>query len=195
MEKIMRFGDGSAEDFQELYLRLHDKLFYYASTFVGNEDAKDVVQDVFVSLIRKDFASRAHLEGCAMIAVKNRCEYVSRHSKNLRLKKMDIEASFLISDAHCAMLANIRARVIELVESELLKLSDIDRKIIRLYVEGYHTDEIGVLLATHPKTIKNRFSIAKRYMREELARGDWALVAFCLMGSETVAWLSNAGAG
>lgn len=196
MEKIiLKFGDGSALDFQQLYLTLHDKLFAKATYFVGSETAKDVVQDVFVSLIRKQFDNRSHLEGYAMIAVRNRCEYVMRHSKTLRAKTPDIEASFLISDEHCTRLASLRARVIELVETQLLKLKEIDRKIILLYIEGYHTDEIGLILGTTPKTVKNRFTNAKKYMRQELAQEDWAMVALLLGGLETVMWFSTSGAG
>ena len=68
--------------YELLYRHFYTPLVLFAGKYVGNEDvAKDVVQEIFISILEMEFDSRVALKVYLYTAVKNKALNYLRHLK------------------------------------------------------------------------------------------------------------------
>lgn len=183
----IRFDGSEPVSFEKIYLQLHNKLYYFALSIVGEETARDMVQETFYQLLLKgEFKNAKHLEGIAMLTIRHLCinELQSCKSRKKRVEKY--QEAQLLTDSHFQNGATIRTLVLELIEPVLLKMAAIDIKIIHLYITGFQVQEIATLMNLQPKTISNRMTRFKQVLREQVSEKEYSLVLAMLVGLEAV---------
>lgn len=147
-------------------------LCFYASKYVKDmEDAKDIVQNAFVELWRRDmrFPSPAALKAYLYTSIHNACmNYIKQneiHDQHHEYIRQNTEV------------AEERNYVTDRVESEVMwelmtaidSLPEECQKVFKLsYMEGMDINEVAQRLDISTHTVKSQRAYAKKLLRERL---------------------------
>lgn len=148
---------------------IHDVVHEYADMLMriafqntkNLTDAEDVVQDIYLKLIKTDkaFASEEHLKAWLIRVTINRCRDLFRMSWFKRTVALTEEMSFVAPE---------EVKVLE----EIFLLDKLDRNIVYLhYYEGYAIHEIADLLGKNKNTIGSRLRRARGKLKTILEEG------------------------
>ena len=158
-----------ARDFKTRVLPVSKKLLRFATHFLKDEDeAKDVVQDVFLKLWQKrdELAEIENIDAFAMRMTRNRCLDIIRANKvvpidaetNRKLKEetVDVHSKIELSES-----ANQIKRLIG-------KLPDLQRTVMQLRdIEQLSYDEIAEATDLKVNAIRVNLSRARKKVRDE----------------------------
>ena len=165
--------------YDALFRQMYAKLFFYAKGLVGSEDdAQDVVEDVFTDLWQR----RGDIEfGDQISSFLYRAVYT--HSINL-LKRRKISSGYIqqLDDISSKLLetlqSNLKDPVHMLENNELGSMLDdaIDelpircREVFRMsYLQGLHNNDIAELTGTSVRTVEAHMYRALKYLRQKLS--------------------------
>lgn len=154
-ESVLRFYDKFADD-----------AFRFAYSYLGSKhDAEDVVQDVFVKLIKSDITLKAGKEKSYIFTmVANRCKDLLG-SGNVIFRApfddaLEIESDTILDENDTEMLEAVS------------QLPDKLRVAIHLhYYEGYSIQEISNILDIAPSAVSMRLTRAKEMLRSKFMGG------------------------
>jgi RNA polymerase sigma-70 factor (ECF subfamily) len=165
--------------FKEFYTHWYSRTTAFAREYLLSEDdANDVVQDVFTDLYEKyDLLSEhVHLAAYLFTSLKNRCidvlrrrivekEAATRMQEEYELTlRMKIDSLEILDDG--IFDENTAAKILE---NTLAALPERCRTIfVRHKLEGMRQKDIAAELGISPKTVENQLTIAYRKMREAL---------------------------
>lgn len=127
------------------------------------QDAEDVAQEVFLSLLRAapSFESEEHQKAWLLRATINRCRSVFRSAWRQR--------SVPLSENLAAPFTPEESAVLEAVGALPLKY----RQVVYLhYIEGYTSAEIAQLLGSRQNTVLSQLSRARALLKAAL-KGEW----------------------
>ena len=166
-----------SDHFEEIYVSWFSRMKYFALEYVvSEEDAENIVQDVFTELWeRKEIlAYDVNLVALLFTSIKNRCIDLLRHRIVVK------EAVNLIQEEYQATL-RMKLASLELFDQSLL--SDIERIItevvdslpekcreifIKSKIEGKKQKDIAAELNISLKTVENQMAIAYKKIKSEL---------------------------
>lgn len=161
------------ERVREIYERQVDRVYRTAMTLMKNkDDAEDIVQSVFLTLIEKDiqFDSQEHEKAWFIVTTRNRCKDVlkSYWRKSVDLKDEDVDQTMTSDLDTTAEVPAVYANAeVEEVKKLLMSLPDNQREIILLhYYEGYTINEVAEMLSTKESTIRSAIGSAKRILKK-----------------------------
>ncbi|MDR2919231.1 MAG: RNA polymerase sigma-70 factor [Tannerella sp.] len=165
--------------FKDFYVSWYSRMKSFAREYViSDDDAEDIVQDVFLELYEKydSLSFRVNMPAYVFTTVKNRCidhlrrkivnqesvDYMqSEYLLTLRMKFDSLE----ILDDDILMDSNLEERI----ENALNKLPEKCRIIfIKHKIEGMKLKEIAEELQLSSKTIENQMTIAYKKLKEDL---------------------------
>lgn len=138
----------------------------------NKDDAEDIVQSVFLTLIEKDiqFDSQEHEKAWFIVTTRNRCKDVlkSYWRKSVDLKDEDVDQTMTSDLDTTAEVPAVYANAeVEEVKKLLMSLPDNQREIILLhYYEGYTINEVAEMLSTKESTIRSAIGSAKRILKK-----------------------------
>lgn len=164
--------------FEVLYDRYWKALYLKACQRVDKDEAKDIVQEVMMSLWRRRKAIKANkdgdLAGYLFTAVKYRV--ISHYAFNTaEIKKTEL---FEELDYHTDALETKELKAI--IESAVSRLPARMQQIFRMSREAdYSIADIARMLDLSEQTVKNQLTEALKRLRTSLQTntpGDWALV-------------------
>jgi len=162
-------------DFDQLFLKYHHPLFLYTMKFIENEDeALDLVQDVFISVWEKGQynLSDEHVKAYLFTAVKNSCLNYIKHQKVIR--SFELQTALQLKEMEAAYYQSGES---SLIEKEALKkiddaidsLSDVYKEVIILSrFEGLKNKEIAERLNIPVRTVETRIFRAIAMLRTKL---------------------------
>lgn len=159
-----------AELFTSVFLRLKPRLMAKAKGLVGDDDAADVLQDVFFKLWQKrdDMASEREAEGQAVMAVRNMgIDYLRRRSSRREDPvgdSTDISDASMVDDDDESAKAERLADVTRIIERELT-----ERQCSILYMRdryGYSIEEIACHYSLSEANVRMILSRARNTVRE-----------------------------
>ncbi len=168
-----------SDHFEEIYVSWFSRMKYFALEYVvSEEDAENVVQDVFTELWeRKEIlAYDVNLVALLFTSIKNRSIDLLRHRIVVK------EAVNLMQEEYQATL-RMKLASLELFDQSLLSEQDIERIItevidslpekcrkifIKSKIEGKKQKEIAVELNISLKTVENQMAIAYKKIKSEL---------------------------
>ena len=169
--------------FDEFYLNRYLKMKRFAQEYVNSEeDAEDIVQDVFLELytIYDTLISTYHVDivSYTFVSVRNRCiDYLRRKMIERKSKERILEKEILILrmkfDSLEALEDNLfKERDIETILNEALQsLPEKCREIlIKHKIEGKKQKDIAKELNISHKTVENQLSIAFKKLKETLGK-------------------------
>jgi RNA polymerase sigma-70 factor (ECF subfamily) len=172
--------DGTFE-FEEIYLSWFSKMKHFAKEYVvSEEDAENIVQDVFMEMWEKRpvFADRTRLTAYLFTAVKNR-------SLNcLRRRVLEQEAADRVRDEYrMALRVNLESLeffdhtqlgeedVEQIIRKAILSLPERCRQIFVMNkIEGKKQKEIAAELDISVNTVETQIGIAYTKLRIELKK-------------------------
>ncbi len=157
--------DGDRQAFDRLYRRWHPRLLRHAHRLTGQvEDARDVMQEVAMALVRNIHRLRdpEQFGPWAYTIVRNRAaSFIKRTVRDRDLvKAVSVEAQTLGEGVDTA-----DERTDEL--SRLIETLPItDREVLSAYyVDGMSVAEIAACLAIAPGTVKSRLHTARTHLK------------------------------
>ena len=152
---------------QDIYAAHADRVYRVAYLYMKNKhDSEDIVQDVFVRLIRemragKVFESPEHEKAWLIVTAGNLCKNRLREKRRTELPLED----YLISVISSEMKSYLFDAILSLP-------TPYKTAVYLFYYEGYRTDEIAAMLHERPAAIRTRLSRARKLLKKELG-GDF----------------------
>ncbi len=149
------------KDPQAILEKYGDMVFRAAFTLTKNrQDAEDVAQDTFISLIQSepDFESEEHQKAWLLRVCANKCKSLFRTVWHSRTEGIN---------------ENIPAQELTVDESGVMNaVNNLNQKykevIYLYYIEGYSTKEIAQILETTQNTVVSRMSRARNLLKNLL---------------------------
>lgn len=168
LNKRLRKGESAA--FVELYEVLGDQLYRYAhAQLKSSADASDVVQEVFVRLVKSHRAlGRAeNLNGYVFATARNEIiRWLNRQKRTPNFEAEPGEESQDVSSS--AVLNSVESR--DWVENTLEQLADIDREIVQLKVFSQLTfEEIAIAMNLKTSNVATRYRRAISKLEQTLS--------------------------
>ena len=163
---------GSQQAYGELYARYRERMIYFCKHYmIGEEDAEDIVQDVFLQLWEK-----RHFLG----SVTSFSGYVQAMTKNCVLKTLrhlDVHARFAqhilmnnhdyTNETEDTIIDNDYEKLLnEMIE----RLPPKQKEIFKLsHMEGLEYKEIAELLQTSVENVRKNASLALKKIQDQLS--------------------------
>ena len=158
-----------SDHFEEIYVSWFSRMKYFALEYVvSEEDAENIVQDVFTELWeRKEIlAYDVNLVALLFTSIKNRCIDLLRHrivvKEAVNLMKL---ASLELFDQSLLSEQDIERIITEVVDSLPEKCREI---FIKSKIEGKKQKDIAAELNISLKTVENQMDIAYKKIKSEL---------------------------
>ena len=157
-----------SDHFEEIYVSWFSRMKYFALEYVvSEEDAENIVQDVFTELWEKKeiLAYDVNLVALLFTSIKNRCIDLLRHrivvkeAVNLKLASLELFDQSLLSEQ------DIERIITEVVDSLPKKCREI---FIKSKIEGKKQKDIAAELNISLKTVENQMAIAYKKIKSEL---------------------------
>ncbi|NOX55600.1 MAG: RNA polymerase sigma factor [Planctomycetes bacterium] len=155
---------------QMLYEQFSGRLYRLAVRMVGNEDADDVTQQIFLQLFRTitQFAGRSGFETWLYRLAVNEC------LQHLRRRKRKALQPLLEEPASHQRDAGARVEQRELIEAALERLDpDLRAVFVLREVEQLNYREIADALDLSDGTVASRLNRARKQLREILLDMGW----------------------
>jgi RNA polymerase sigma-70 factor (ECF subfamily) len=166
-------------NFEEIYLHYFPRLLRFAREYIiSQEDAENIIQDVFLQLWEKRDDLQIHISLTAYLftLIKNRCIDHLRWQTNIDEGKKQMQENYLLElKMKLYSLEAINQSIISDDHIETIIKNAIDslptkcREIFLLHkMEGKKYREIAEELDISINTVENQMSIALRKLREKL---------------------------
>ncbi|MEG1543491.1 MAG: RNA polymerase sigma-70 factor [Tannerellaceae bacterium] len=177
-------------DFEQIYLNYFSKMKYFAQEYVvSDQDAENIVQDVFMELWENKYLLSEHTNLVAFLftAIKNRSLNFLRHKMIVQEAASHLQEEYMITlqmnlnSLEAFDQAVFSDRDIEqLVNHAIHSLPEKCRQIfIMSKIEGKKQKEIAAELNISFNTVENQMNIAYKKLKTEL-KGYMPLLAFLL---------------
>ena len=146
--------------YKALFRKYYPSLIFYATRLIGEEEAEDVVQDVFVELwIRKDSIEIGdQIQAFLYRAVYTRALNVLKHRN--------------VEDGYCAAMEEINQRRAEFYQPDnnaINELPDKCKEVFKLsYLHEMKNKEIADVLGISLRTVEAHMYKALKYLRSRL---------------------------
>ncbi|TWI90949.1 RNA polymerase sigma factor [Chitinophaga japonensis] len=172
MELLQRIQQDDALAFEMLYLRLWEQLFVFAMKRLGSEeDAADVVQEVFASLwarrhsleIRGD-NFKAYLFSAVKYKVINQVAAMLQNPQ-----KLEQVRETLLPAVNNASEVVITKELETILKQEIQSLPGKMREVYLLYIEQHRTvADIAKSLSLSEQTVRNQLGLARKRLKKSL---------------------------
>lgn len=166
---------GNKTSFNIAFRSYFHPLRFYATKFVPDDDAEDVVENLFLKLWskKKVFDSAAHLQAFLYHATRNSCLDVIKLSKKGKTDPLS-EEMLIADDDHLRYMiqAEALAEIYRAVNELPLQCSKVTRMS---YLEGLNNAEIAEELGLSVQTVKNYKNRGIELLRKKLSAGTFAL--------------------
>jgi len=159
-------------DFKTDVLPISNKLLRFAFQILQDEEeAKDVLQDIFLKLWQKrdELAKVENLEAFAMRMTRNRCLDMIRAKRTVSLEQI---RKINLPDEECSETDSLEyADSAGLVKQIISGLPDLQRTIIQLRdIEQLEFDEIAEATGMNMSAIRANLSRARKKVRDEILK-------------------------
>jgi RNA polymerase sigma-70 factor (family 1) len=161
-----------ARDFKTDVLPIHNKLLRFALQILQNEEeAKDVLQDIFLKLWQKrdELGKVENLEAFAIRMTRNRCLDLIRSRRTISLEVVKKNNRIEEDSSDTDYLEN--AEMAGLVKRIIAELPDLQRTIIHLRdIEQLEYEEIAEATGMNVNAIRVNLSRARKKVRDEILK-------------------------
>lgn len=157
----------TAQEFKILVFPLRSKLYRFSKRILDDpEEAKDIVQEVFIKLWNKGDSLMEYksIEALAMVTTRNLCldklkakKYPTENIDRIRneVEETGYEEKHDLSD------------VVQKIHQIIKTLPELQRTVIQLRdIEGYDFDEISGILDMNENAVRVNLSRARKKIRE-----------------------------
>ena len=163
---MSRFSAGDVHAFNEVYKRMHQRIYFFCKNLVGADEAIDITANCFSKLwlLHAQFNTKENIQAFLFITARNNCLNYLNHIKVRSQKEKEI--SELTNEEIFIRNAEIEADIITRLREEVEKLPDQHKRILKLsYYDGYGNQEIATMLGVSEKTVRNLKSLALKSLK------------------------------
>lgn len=176
--QVMRAQLGDRVAYERLFERYHTPVLRYVHSLLGHgADAEDVMQDVWVTIVRK-IATLEH-----PVAFQSWMYRIARNSSVSRLRKSHRHVALDdFADAEQLTISNDRNGEDDLLselhdaaalESGLARLSPVHREVLTLrFLNGLRYEEIAAVTLCSVGTVRSRIHYGKKALRKHISPED-----------------------
>ncbi|WP_080905960.1 RNA polymerase sigma-70 factor [Parabacteroides sp. Marseille-P3160] len=168
MKELANYKGSVRDNFDKIYILYYSRMHRFAKEYVIlNEDAENIVQDVFVILWEKRevLEIKVSLISYLFSLVKNKCMDYLRH-KLIEDKGQEELSAKLYSLELMDQTFSSEEEIEQIINSSIAKLPERCRKIfIKSHIEGKKYREIAEELNISVNTVENQISIALKKLR------------------------------
>lgn len=161
-----------ARDFKTDVLPLSNKLLRFARQILQDEEeAKDVIQDVFLKLWQKreDLIQIENMEAFALRMTRNRCLDLIRGHRTVSMEVVKKDARIQEESSNTDQVVN--AEMAGLAKRIIAQLPDLQRTVIHLRdIEQFEYEEIAQATDLTVNTIRVNLSRARKKVRDEILK-------------------------
>ncbi len=154
-----QFIKGDNKALGELYVELFEPLVFISFYLVKDNDvARDIVGDLFVSILSVDIADR-QMKWEQVNTVKS---YLSTAVKNRSidyLRKNKLQSA--LTDAHEV---ELKVEVNPFYAENLQRLTKEEGEFFQLHLDGYKNEELAKQYDLSEKTVRNKLSLTRKKM-------------------------------
>ena len=175
---VSRIRKGDVRLFEAIYTENYHSLVAYARRFVlSEEEARGVIQDVFVRLweIREDLPDDLQIKNYLYVSVRNRCLDILRHRKNVnrfleeKFREVSRRSLEMPPGAEEPLEALITRETEEKIIATIDALPPKCKEVFKLSrFEGMKNKEIALQLGLSIKTVETHISHALSELRAAL---------------------------
>ena len=164
-------------NFDEIYMDFFPRLLRFAQEYVSQEDAENIIQDVFMTLWerRSDLKIHISLVSYLFALIKNRCiDHLRRkinaeRGKKKIQEKFDLEMQMKLYSLESLDQMISDSEIEQVITKAIDSLPEKCREIfIRHKIEGKKYKDIAEELHISINTVENQMSIALRKLRIQL---------------------------
>jgi RNA polymerase sigma-70 factor (ECF subfamily) len=152
-----------------VFMQCYNSLVLYAERYVGvREESMSVVHDVFMALREhnREFEDRESLQKYIYVATRNKA---LNHIRQTSKARNYLESQQHEAGGHYDRLAFIEEETFRLLAAEIDKLSEYQRRIVLLALDGNSNEEIAQLTGISINTVKFHKRNAYNVLREKMA--------------------------
>ncbi|RPD42126.1 RNA polymerase sigma factor [Chitinophaga barathri] len=167
--EVVRGGDGQA--FDELYNRFWEQCYIFAFRRLKNrDDAKDVVQNVFVTLWHKKDKLTVNVNAEAYLFTMVRNETLRCISRAIKDRRREEEMEQLLQPVLDELLDPYQKEILlKLLSEEVRLLPDRMQQVFRMNMEeNLNTTEIAQRLSLSEQTVRNTLNAALKKLRVKM---------------------------
>ena len=161
-----------ARDFKTDVLPIHNKLLRFALQILQNEEeAKDVLQDIFLKLWQKrdELGKVENLEAFAIRMTRNRCLDLIRTRRTISMEIVKKNNRMVEESSDTDYLEN--TEMATLVKRIISELPDLQRTVIHLRdIEQLEYEEIAEATELNVNAIRVNLSRARKKVRDEILK-------------------------
>ena len=164
---LLRQGD--AEAYKQLYLKYYAPLCEYASQFVTDDDAEDLVQDfmLFIWEIHENLIIEKSLKSYLFVSIKHRC--INHMKKKQVYQQIQAKIYENIKDQFEDPDSYLINELEELIQKTISELPEKYRKVFTMSRYEVQTNvKIAAKLGISVKTVEYRISQALKILRVKL---------------------------
>lgn len=171
-ELILRFRDGDATAFTDVYRHFYSRIYHFARRYVlDRQDAEDITADTFVKLWKKKdrFQTEEAISAFLHVTARNACfDFIkhfrvktAKHKELLHLLEETREVGFGIEE--------IKEELMKLIFAEAEKFPQKIKEVFLLsFVEGLKPAEIAGQLNLSVQTVSNQKTTALKLLKNAL---------------------------
>lgn len=169
---LLLLAEGDQQAFSALYEQTYPLLYYSVKRYVGEEEARDIVAECYVKLLRtpRKFDNIAHFYSYMRTVARNACfDLLQRTKRETTLLEQIAHLTGEKEDAPDQR-TEWEAMLYKRILDEIEKLPPFTRQIFQLsYLEGRSNPEICQLLNIKDQTVRNKKAEALKQIRLKLA--------------------------
>jgi len=148
-------------EFEHTLLGMRPKMMRIATDFFHNEEnAEDIVQEVYVRMLKRGWQQGDELENLLIRATKNLCVSVWRRQKLRETEKL--EGIKEPEACHSADTSLIQQEKQESLEVAILRLPPSEQRLIRMKGDELSLDEISTQTGIPKRTVSVMLSTARK---------------------------------
>ena len=172
-DKALLIEEITIESFDEIFRQYAKPLFYYAAKFVGDEQAKDIVQDTFAKLwADQSLVITKSLNSLLFTTIRNRClqqlekqKVRNKYVESTRQKLQTEELQFFMDERSSLIEQELEDKLNEVLK----KMPDRCRQIFMMSrFENKKNKEIAEELNISIKAVEKQISKALSTIRSEM---------------------------
>ena len=177
------------DSYEQLYKEYYPKLTAFASLFLKNDEAHDVVQEVFLSLLEKKEKETAEANRSSYLykAVKNKCidairhrTVVNQYASAIGEKMLRMESDYFFTSRNRIEEGLLSRELQEQIDAAVESLPPKGKEVVKLHF--YHRKtaaEIASILGISRSTVENHIYTCIKTLRKKLS--DYLLVIFFIV--------------
>jgi len=168
------------KSFEQLYKSYYPKLVAYALLFLKNDEAHDVVQEVFLDLLEKPGKKldESTLNAYLYRAVQNKCVDAIRHktvkdqyASAVGKKMLQMESEYYYASRNEIEDALLSQELQEQIDSAVETLPPKGKQIFKLYFDHQKTaGEIASILQISRSTVENHIYTCIKSLRKKMLK-------------------------